>query len=118
VRVFPDRGKAAEADERMFVRDGQPWGKDSAQGLMDAATKAAGIASATFHELRHTAASRWARLGLTLQEIAAQLDHADVRMTQRYAHLCRQSLADKIRDLPPIGIFKLDEEIELSQVVR
>src|SRR5262249_52165116 len=80
--------------EPMFLRSsGEPWKKDAAQGPMESATKLAGIATTTFHELRHTAASRWARVGLTLQEIAAQLGHADVRMTQRYAHLCQHTLA-------------------------
>ena len=105
--------------EPMFLRDGRPWGKDSAQGLMDVATKAAGIPSATFHELRHTAASRWARLGLSLQEIAAQLGHADVRMTQRYAHLCQQSLADKVRALPTMGISTIEREsVEIGRTVQ
>lgn len=97
--------EARRADDCMFVpAGGDGWKKDAAQNLMMPATKAAGISPATFHELRHTAASRWARLGLTLQEIAAQLGHADVRMTQRYAHLCQHTLADKIRSLEPLGI--------------
>jgi hypothetical protein len=71
--------------------------KDGAKGLMEEACKAAEIEPLTFHELRHSAASRWARQGLSLGEIAQQLGHADVRMTQRYAHLCQQTLANKIR---------------------
>ena len=90
--------------EVMFRSSGEPWKKDAAQGAIEEATKLAGIARTTFHELRHTAASRWARVGLTLQEIAAQLGHADVRMTQRYAHLCQHTLAEKIRALPAMGI--------------
>ena len=101
---FQGAAQKRSPNERMFLKDGHTWGKDSAQGLMHAATKAAGIASATFHELRHTAASRWARLGLTLQEIAAQLGHADIRMTQRYAHLCTHTLSAKMRALPTLGI--------------
>ncbi len=95
-------GRACQ--EIIFHVGGEPWAKDSAQGLMESATKAAQIAITTFHELRHTAASRWARLGLSLQEIAAQLGHADVRMTQRYAHLCQHTLADKVKALPAMGI--------------
>ena len=92
------------APEPVFLNDGRTWAKDAAQGLMQQASLAAGISPATFHELRHTAASRWARLGLSLQEISAQLGHADVRMTQRYAHLCQDSLAAKIRALPTLGL--------------
>lgn len=93
------------AHELLFLRSsGESWKKDAAQNPMESATKLAGIARTTFHELRHTAASRWARVGLTLQEIAAQLGHADVRMTQRYAHLCQHTLATKIQALPPLNI--------------
>ena len=66
---------------------------------------AAGIEPLTFHELRHSAASRWARQGLSLAEMAQQLGHADIRMTQRYAHLCQQTLANKIRQMPAMGIY-------------
>lgn len=96
-------------NEVMFLREGAAWQKDSAQGLMEIVARAAGIAPATFHELRHTAASRWARLGLSLQEIAAQLGHADIRMTQRYAHLCQHSLADRVRALTPLGITEFSD---------
>ncbi|MCI0352287.1 MAG: site-specific integrase [Acidobacteriales bacterium] len=98
-----------KGNDLMFQLNGAAWGKDSAQGMMAEATKAAEIEPLTFHELRHTAASRWARLGLSLAEIAAQLGHADVRMTQRYAHLCQQTLANKIRSMPAMGIYREDE---------
>ena len=89
----------------IFTDDGKQWKKDSAKGLMETACKAAGIEPLTFHELRHSAASRWARQGLSLAEIAQQLGHADIRMTQRYAHLCQQTLANKIRQMPAMGIY-------------
>lgn len=101
---------AAVCDKRhpnhfMFTDDGKQWKKDSAKGMMEAACKAAEIEPLTFHELRHTAASRWARQGLSLGEIAQQLGHADVRMTQRYAHLCQNTLANKIRAMRPMRIY-------------
>ena len=48
-----------------------------------------------------------ARQGLSLGEIAQQLGHADVRMSQRYAHLCQQTLANKIRQMPAMGIYEI-----------
>jgi integrase len=101
---------AAVCDKRrrndfIFTDDGKQWKKDSAKGLMEVACKAAEIEPLTFHELRHSAASRWARQGLSLAEIAQQLGHADIRMTQRYAHLCQQTLATKIRHIPAMGIY-------------
>jgi integrase len=91
----------------IFADAGKRWKKDSAKGLMEAACKAGEIEALTFHELRHSAASRWARQGLSLAEIAQQLGHADVRMTQRYAHLCQQTLANKIRRMPAVGIYEI-----------
>ena len=84
--------------------------------MMAGATKAANIEALTFHELRHTAASRWARLGLSLAEIAQQLGHADLRMTQKYAHLCQQTIADKIRALPAMGIYEAQQQPPVQQV--
>lgn len=91
----------------IFADGGKRWKKDSAKGLIEAACKAAEIEPLTFHELRHSAASRWARQGLSLAEIAQQLGHADIRMTQRYAHLCQQTLANKIRQMPAMGIYEI-----------
>lgn len=91
----------------IFADGGKQWKKDSAKGLMEAACQAAEIEPLTFHELRHSAASRWARQGLSLAEIAQQLGHADIRMTQRYAHLCQQTLANKVRQMPAMGIYEI-----------
>ena len=71
--------KGKRGDELIFQQeDGSPFKKGSIKLLMTQAAKAAGIGPLTFHELRHTAASRWARLGLSLQEIAAQLGRCAV----------------------------------------
>jgi integrase len=106
---FNDACAGKSAAQHIFELGGAPWKEDDAQGRMAEAAKVAGIEPLTFHELRHTAASRWARLGLSLAEVAAQLGHADVRMTQRYAHLCQQTLADKVRALPAMGIYDVRE---------
>lgn len=115
---------AAVCEERlrndfMFTDDGKPWKKDSAKGFMEGASKAAAIDRVSFHELRHSAASRWARQGLSLAEIAQQLGHADIRMTQRYAHLCQQTLANKIRQMSPLGIYdRLHDQDELQVTIQ
>jgi integrase len=89
----------------MFHADGEQWGHMQTHRAMIAAAKAAKIPPLTFHELRHSAASRWARQGLSLAEIAQQLGHSDTRMTLRYAHLCQDTLANKIRALKPMRIY-------------
>ncbi len=103
---FLDVCGGRQRDDLMFTMDGKEWSKDRAKGLMSEVAGAAKISAVTFHELRHTAASRWARLGLSLGEIAAQLGHSDVRMTQRYAHLCTQTLSDKMRSMPAFRIYE------------
>jgi integrase len=60
----------------------------------------------TFHVLRHTHASHLAMKGVGLGVIAAQLGHADTRMTEKhYAHLAPSYVADTIRaQFPTLGI--------------
>lgn len=108
-RFFSAVSDKRRRSDLIFTDDGRQWKKGSAKGLMDAACKAAEIDRVNFHELRHTAASRWARQGLSLAEIAQQLGHADVRMTQRYAHLCQRTLAEKIRAMPAMGIYEVEK---------
>lgn len=58
---------------------------------------AAGIEDLHFHDLRHEAISRLAESGkFQLIELQAISGHRDMRMLQRYAHLCSGSLAEKM----------------------
>jgi site-specific recombinase XerD len=56
-----------------------------------------------FHDLRHSAATNLLQAGATLHQVAEILEHRDLRMAQRYAHLTDDSKlnvmenADKIR---------------------
>jgi site-specific recombinase XerD len=40
-----------------------------------------------FHDLRHSAASTLINNGCTLKQVQAWLGHANIRSTERYAHL-------------------------------
>ncbi|HKP85557.1 MAG TPA: site-specific integrase, partial [Blastocatellia bacterium] len=51
-----------------------------------ASCRLAGIEDLHFHDLRHTAATRWAEAGAQISTIAELLGHADLRMTARYTH--------------------------------
>jgi integrase len=66
---------------------------------ISAACDVAKIAPAvSFHELRHTYASRLAMRGVPMGVIAAQLGHSDTRMTEKhYAHLSPSYVADTVR---------------------
>ena len=55
---------------------------------------AAGIRNARIHDLRHTFASVLVSSGLSLPIIAALLGHAELRSTQRYAHVADSPLQE------------------------
>jgi len=61
--------------------------------------KRAGIPHITFHELRHTAASRLNEIGVDLITIQEYLDHADARTTQRYIHNPKKNITDAVKRL-------------------
>ena len=52
-----------------------------------------------FHDLRHSFATRLAQNGIALYKIAKLIGHEDIRMTQRYAHHCPESLRDGVKIL-------------------
>ena len=99
---------AGRASRDLIFRreDGGPWKASQQQRPLDAACSNARIVPpATFHILRHSYASALATRGVPMAVIAAQLGHADTRMTERhYAHLAPSYVADTIRAaLPEIG---------------
>jgi integrase len=88
---------------------------------LDAASARAKIEpAATFHILRHTYASALAMRGVPMGVIAAQLGHADTRMTERhYAHLSPNYVADTVRAaLPALGIVEKSNVLALKATSR
>ena len=84
----------------VFTReDGGQWGKSQQQRpLRDACEQAKIEPAISFHDLRHSYASRLARAGTPMLAIAAQLGHADTRMTSKhYAHLAPDHVAAAVR---------------------
>jgi site-specific recombinase XerD len=55
--------------------------------LFGVVVKRTGLADLRFHRLRQTFAGRLAMRGADLRTVQELMGHADVRMTQRYAHL-------------------------------
>jgi integrase len=62
-----------------------------------------GIADASFHSLRHTAASWLVMEGVDLYAVGRILGHKTPRMTQRYAHLSPGYMASAVNKLD--GVF-------------
>lgn len=58
-----------------------------------------GIANASFHTLRHTAASWLVQRGVDLYAVGQILGHKTPRMTQRYAHLSPDYMAASVSKL-------------------
>ncbi len=58
-----------------------------------------GIEDFRWHDLRHTFATRLAQAGVDLYKISRLLGHKDIKMTQRYAHHCPDSLRNGVEIL-------------------
>jgi integrase len=71
--------------------DGKPFLTREDRNRITKATvstaKNAGVAEASFHTLRHTAAAWMVQAGVSLYEVQRILGHSTPVMTQRYAHL-------------------------------
>lgn len=91
-----------------------PWSRAHQTRPLSEACAAARINPAiSFHVLRHSYASRLAMRGAPMPVIAAQLGHADTRMTERhYAHLGPSYIADTIRaTFGNLGVVPLDDAV-------
>lgn len=106
-RLFETLTAGREARQLVFRRDdGGAWGPShQARPIADASATAKIKPAATFHILRHSYASALAMRGVPMGVIAAQLGHADTRMTEKhYAHLAPSYVAETIRaNLPTMG---------------
>jgi site-specific recombinase XerD len=60
----------------------------------DTARKKAGLDNLRIHDLRHSFASAMVNSGMTLYDVKEILGHANIKTTQRYAHLSNQRLRE------------------------
>lgn len=65
--------------------------------IWQTALKKAGIRNFRFHDLRHTTASYLAQAGAPLLQIAHELGHRNLSVTQRYTHLATKDKTDLIQ---------------------
>jgi integrase len=107
-RFFQEVCTNREIGEVMFLRDNsKPWVKDNQKKPMRHACTLAGIKRFGFHQLRHSAASRWITSGISLKVVAEQLGHVDTKMVDRYyGHLASGHIAQTFKALPGVGLDK------------
>ena len=74
------------------------------------ACKGAGIEDLRFHDLRHDFASLLVQSGVSLYKVQQLLGHKDQRMTQRYAHLLPENLAEAMMTIDFKGTAKMIAE--------
>jgi integrase len=108
IRMHPDARKALEELRRRagFSRYVCPGPHDGTETERDwrewfeSAAKKAGIQDFTYHDLRHTFASRLRMSGVELTDIAEILGHRSLAMVMRYAHVSEDYLKTAIEKLP------------------
>ena len=63
------------------------------------AIRAANIKNFTWHDIRHTFASRLVMAGVDLRTVAELMGHKKIQMTMRYAHLAKAHKQDAMKKL-------------------
>jgi integrase len=91
--------KSIKNDFVFFNRNGKKINHHSLRKSFRIALKKSRIENFRFHDLRHTFATRLSQRGIDIYKIAKLLGHRDIKMTQRYAHHCPESLRDGVEIL-------------------
>lgn len=81
------------------------------------ALKSAGIADASFHTLRHSAASLMVQAGVSLYEVQRILGHSTPTVTQRYAHLHPEHLRGAVARLDSALAGVVDTQVDTGPTV-
>ena len=109
VTFFQELTADKQHDDQVLKRsNGALWKHSDQYRAINAASAAAEITPAIgFHILRHTYASWLAMKGVPMAVIAAQLGHADTRITEKhYAHLGPSYVAQTVRAaFEDLGLF-------------
>ena len=78
-------------------RRGRPLSAYGIDEVLDGARARAGLAHASYHELRHTCLTRLREAGMPLEAVQAQAGHASIESTRIYLHLADDWLASQYR---------------------
>ena len=91
--------KSIKNDLVFFNCDGEKINSNVLRTAFYSVLKKVGIDDFRLHDIRHTFATRLAQAGVDIYKISKLLGHLDIKMTQRYAHHCPDSLRDGVEIL-------------------
>lgn len=103
MELLKSKAKVVSISGYLFTQSGAMSTKREIQRQFYTAPKRAVIKKFRFHDLRHTFATRLAQSGIDIFMIAKLLGHKDIRMTQRYAHHCPESLRHGVNILDALN---------------
>jgi len=110
--------QSADGEKVFCSREGTPY--RSFRTTFQRAVRLAVLADFTFHDLRHTFASRLVMAGVDLPTVKELLGHKDLGMTMRYAHLSTdhtQAAVKKLEKVPAIFTTSSPTPLEGQQQV-
>ena len=97
-------------------RNGTPY--RSFRTAFEQAVRRAAIPDFTFHDLRHTFASRLVMAGVDPATVKELMGHKDITMTLRYTHLSNDHKHDAVGKLVDFGRSDINSDISRENVVR
>lgn len=105
VRDVALNAEAVRALRAFMMRDAWgAWSLASARKILHRACLDAGVEKIRVYDLRHSHGTALRAVGADLADVAAQLGHADQRMTKRYAPTIPEKLQIAVRKLRPVKI--------------
>ena len=99
--LHTSRMDVGTSDHVFCSRQGTPY--RSFRTAFERAVRMAGIENFTFHDLRHTFASRLVMAGVDLPTVQELMGHKDISMTLRYTHLSSDYKQRAVKALEQFG---------------
>ena len=84
---------------RVLTRDGQPIGQNMVRDAHDKATRLSRISDFHFHDFRHTAKTRWRKMGIPVEISMRAAGQKSVTMHYRYVDLTEDDVAEAFKGL-------------------
>jgi len=103
----------------VFSEEGEVFSSKHLNAQLERACKSVGLRRVTCHVLRHSYASTLAMKGAPIIVIQRLLGHTDIKVTMRYAHISKSSLAEVIElignpySVPKSGLVAIARENDM-----